>query len=146
MVGFSKALSMEQAQDIFSSLRRSIGNNSSDEDLRELHSDFPSGCVRYAAIRAEWSVSTREKQMDMDSSRTMAHDSVLMNIKILLHYMTKCGYDTSWSNEIIPKDIDITQAPYRKVIGDLACHITDILAVEARKGKPFYLLTKEFRG
>ncbi len=133
MYNYEEALSFERAQASFEKLRGVVRNEGpSDEDLKDLYFEFSKACVAYAHMRAEWTFMSREKRIDVDSSRTSLHNSVINNIKILKRYMASQGMPMEWYTDIVPEDVDIEKQPYRKLIGDYACRITDIFAVESR--------------
>ena len=70
-----KALTITQMEDIHKDILQSIQN---DLDASELYEDFVSASVKYAEIRAEWSLMSREQKMDKDPLRTALHNSVII--------------------------------------------------------------------
>ncbi len=123
----------DKASEILKSLRIEINTRKEDEDLQELYRDFLNSCINYANMRAEWSLMSKEQQVDKDSYRTSLHDGVLMNLAILKRYMDSNQIPTGWYSNLIPDaDVDIKDQPYRKLVGDFACHVADILGIEAR--------------
>ncbi len=125
-----ESLSYEKAISIFESIRNKV-KSCSDEDIDWLYTDFIKSCIAYASTRAEWSILSREQQMEEDSHRTMEHDMVIQNLKILKRALTPweipAGLDL-----LAPDNEDIAAPPARKVIGDFACYITCILGIESR--------------
>ncbi len=117
------------AKTAFSKLRSTV-NPVLDEDLQMLYNDFVQACIDYAKMRAEWSLMTAQQRADRDQSRTMLHDHVITTSTILRRYMRQIGLSDEWY--FFPDDADINAQPYRKILGDFACYITQILGIEAR--------------
>ena len=69
-----KALSLEQMQIIHKQIVSEVGN---DPDALELYNDLIKVATRYAAIRANWLLMSREEKMEQDPSRTSCHNSVI---------------------------------------------------------------------
>lgn len=129
----TEPLSYESAVQIFKTIRTAVGSKPSDEDLDELYRDFLSACVTYANMRAQWPLMTKEQKMSDDPYRTSLHNNVLMALKVLIRYMERIQLPVDWFELLIPdRDADIMQQPYRKLVGDFACHVADIMGVEAR--------------
>lgn len=132
-ISLYEPLVYDKASEILKSLRFEINTHKEDEDLQELYRDFLESCINYANMRAEWSLMSKEKKMEKDSFRTSLHDSVLMNLTILKRYMTNNQMSTEWyANLVSDPDADIKTQPYRKLAGDFACHVANILGIEAR--------------
>lgn len=79
--------------------------------------------VRYAGIRAEWSVSDTNTRTLRDPERTRAHDLFIGVCNTLSQEFIKSNLSIEW-REALGSD--------RRVIGDFACYIALILALEAR--------------
>ena len=121
-----KALTITQMEDIHKDILQSIQN---DLDASELYEDFVSASVKYAEIRAEWSLMSREQKMDKDPLRTALHNSVIIQVNMLARYLAQIGRSTSWRNLLGNEEEDRI---YRKTIGDFACYIAFVNAICSR--------------
>ncbi|MEI7812850.1 MAG: hypothetical protein WCJ01_10555 [Ignavibacteria bacterium] len=79
--------------------------------------------IRYANIRARWAVISREEQMEMNQSRTIAHNALINGCNILSENMAQNGESNAWRN-ILGND--------RKIIGDFACYVSCLLGIATR--------------
>ena len=87
--------------------------------------------VRYAHIRAEWSLMNSEQRREADDSRTRAHNALIDSCNILSRNMNKSGDSVAW--RALPGDD-------RKVIGDFACYLHCLLSIKSSlddRGKIF---------
>ncbi len=131
VLSYDEPLSYEVAKEHFMLLKRTVNPKlSSDEDLRDLYMDFLKACIEYAKMRAEWAIMDQEHRNDADSLRTGMHNRVIMSINILKRYMTAQGLSTEWI--FFPDEVDIMEQPYRKIAGDFACYVSQILGIGAR--------------
>ena len=121
-----KALTITQMEDIHKDILQSIQN---DLDASELYEDFVSASVKYAEIRAEWSLMSREQKMDKDPLRTALHNSVIIQVNMLARYLAQIGRSTPWRNLLGNEEEDRI---YRKTIGDFACYIAFVSAICSR--------------
>ena len=121
-----KALTITQMEDIHRDILQSIQN---DLDASELYEDFVSASVKYAEIRAEWSLMSREQKMDKDPLRTALHNSVIIQVNMLARYLAQIGRSTPWRNLLGNEEEDRI---YRKTIGDFACYIAFVNAICSR--------------
>ena len=121
-----KALTITQMEDIHKDILQSIQN---DLDASELYEDFVSASVKYAEIRAEWSLMSREQKMDKDPLRTALHNSVIIQVNMLARYLAQIGRSTPWRNLLGNEEEDQI---YRKTIGDFACYIAFVNAICSR--------------
>lgn len=121
-----KALTITQMEDIHKDILQSIQN---DLDASELYEDFVSASVKYAEIRAEWSLMSREQKMDKDPLRTALHNSVIIQVNMLARYLAQIGRSTPWRNLLGNEEEDRI---YRKTIGDFACYIAFVNAICSR--------------
>lgn len=121
-----KALTITQMEDIHKDILQSIQN---DLDASELYEDFVSASVKYAEIRAEWSLMSREQKMDKDPLRTALHNSVIIQANMLARYLAQIGRSTPWRNLLGNEEEDRI---YRKTIGDFACYIAFVNAICSR--------------
>ena len=100
-----------------------------DEDSKELYEDLVSQCTRYMQYRMNWLLYSREEKISQDSYRSACHDSLIIKFDVLSRYCKSIGVDTAWREELG----DIKENPLnRKKIGDFACYIVFINAINAR--------------
>lgn len=85
--------------------------------------DLVAAAVRYARLRTDWQLSTREQRMAMDRTRSGAHNVLIDACNILSRAMGEAGEDNAWRG-VLGTD--------RKEVGDFACHLQAILGVRAR--------------
>ena len=97
-----------------------IINDSSFSTLRE---GLFAASVRYAHIRAEWSLMNSEQRREADDSRTRAHNALIDSCNILSRNMNKSGESVTWRAS--PGDD-------RRVIGDFACYLHCLLSIKSR--------------
>ena len=120
------SLSMEDFLSIHQRMIDSIGN---DEDARELFNELMECAISYADIRARWTLMTREEKQDIDESRTMKHDALIIKFNKLARFLDMSGRDISWRNDLGYTEDDPMK---RKRIGDFACYLVFIAGVNAR--------------
>ncbi|MDY2776597.1 MAG: hypothetical protein SOV02_08915 [Streptococcus infantarius] len=96
---------------------------SHDEEGTEYWNEFISASVDYAKTRGEWLLLSREEKQAKDEARTVKHNKVIYTLKIFIAYSQQKGFAIDWFETI--KD-------NRKQIGDLACYIAYVYAVNAR--------------
>lgn len=121
-----KALSFDQMRMIHEAVIEEIKN---DPDAVELYEDLRSASIRYAAIRAEWSIMTREQKLEQDRFRTALHDTVIMQTNVLARYLRQTGKSALWRDSLGDEETDRI---FRKVIGDLACYIAFVNSICTR--------------
>ncbi len=121
-----KVLTTDQMEGIHKDILQSLQN---DQDALELYGDLVSASVKYAEIRAEWSLMSREKKMDKDPLRTALHNAVIIQVNMLARYLAQIGRSTSWRNLLGNEEEDRI---YRKTIGDFACYISFVNALCSR--------------
>jgi len=121
-----KSLTITQMEDIHNCIIKSIQD---DQDASELYEDLISASVKYAEIRAEWSLMSREQKIDKDPLRTALHNSVIIQVNMLARYLAQIGRSTSWRNLLGNEEEDRI---YRKTIGDFACYIAFVNAICSR--------------
>ena len=115
------AISLEEANDIFTRLQHGIDKN--DEDIVEFYNDFIEGALEYASIRGGWLLLSKDEKMEQDKGRTIRHDSVITRINILARYLESIGKDISWRKDL---------GDSRKRIGDFACYVALFYGLSAR--------------
>ncbi len=82
--------------------------------------------VIYTKIRADWEFYSREKKVERDDIRTSCHDGFIISLKILIRFANKLVAD-AW------KDLEEeVENMGRKDLGDIACYITYLIAVNNR--------------
>lgn len=114
------ALSFEQCGKIHQTILDGLG---SDEEIIEIWQEFLKASMDYAYTRSLWLLWERSTRQEKDSGRTAQHEKVIYNIKLLRRYMEHAGQDVDCLKEIEDN---------RKRIGDFACYIAYIYAVNAR--------------
>lgn len=89
----------------------------------DLLRDLERSAITYAHLRASWAQANPEERLEIDPTRTAAHNSLIDGCNILARSMSKSGEDTAW-RETLGND--------RKSIGDFACYIHCVRALSAR--------------
>ena len=116
----SAALTMEEALSIYQAIIDA--HNNRDEDAVYLLDNLIRKSVRYANIRAEWDLKSREEKMEEDSGRTIAHDVLISAVNMIARYQKEEG--SKWL-ELLGKDD-------RKRIGDFGCYIALFQGLRSR--------------
>lgn len=93
-----------------------------DEDAADLLENFYRKAVRYAAIRAEWLLKTKEEKMDEDPYRTSAHDSFITAVRMMARFEGSAS--DVWAEMLDMND--------RKRVGDFACWVAMRRGIEGR--------------
>lgn len=88
-------LSFEEATEIYSQLIHEMRKKSYDTDLVDSWGELLKASVEYAKIRADWLLMTNEEKADRDKTRTVLHDSVIVNYNMLSRYTKQQGMDNS---------------------------------------------------
>lgn len=100
-----------------------------DVDALELYDELIKIATRYAAIRANWLLLSREEKSEQDSGRTSCHNSVITHFNMLARYLKQQGKTTAWRDDLGYEEDD----PYnRKAIGDFACYLAFVNGINAR--------------
>lgn len=97
-------LSHEEAYEMIAEIKES-----SETELRE---DLLRSAIRYASVRAEFSLMNADERRDADVSRTRLHNVFIADCDILARAMNKAGEVCGWRERL---------GQERKRIGDLAC-------------------------
>lgn len=121
-----KTLSFEDMNRIYEELIKDLEQ---DEDTKEFWEDFKQKAIQYANIRSNWCLLTREQKLDTDSSRTSTHNSLIIRLNILARHLKSLGKECKWRDELGYEEDDKYN---RKKIGDFACFIAFISAINAR--------------
>ena len=121
-----KAITFAKMQTIHTEIIAEIGT---DVDALELYDELMKVATRYAAIRANWLLLSREEKNEQDSGRTSCHNSVITHFNMLARYLKQQGKTTAWRDELGYEEDD----PYnRKTIGDFTCYLAFVNGVNAR--------------
>lgn len=121
-----KSLTLEEMEKLHQEIMDEISNN--DEAL-ELYEELVVAANKYSTYRAGWCVWDREEKMDKDPSRTMCHNSLIMQFNMLARFLKMQGKEAAW-REVLGEE---SEHPYnRKRIGDFACYIVFVNSICAR--------------
>ena len=121
-----KAIIFERMQIIHAEMLAKIG---ADTEALELYDELMKGATRYAAIRANWLLLSREEKSEQDSGRTSCHNSVITHFNMLVRYLKQQGKAAAWRDELGYEEDN----PYnRKAIGDFACYLAFVNGINAR--------------
>lgn len=125
-VDMEKSLTLEEMEKLHQEMIAEIGN---DEDALEIYRDLVIAANKYADYRAKWCTWDREEKLEKDASRTMCHNSLIMNFNMLARFLKSQGKEAAW-REVLGEE---GEHPYnRKRIGDFACYIVFINSICAR--------------
>lgn len=108
-------MTMSGAETIYLSISRTT--------LSTLKRDLALAAVRYARIRADWALISKEQRKNKDKARTIAHDAFISTCNALSRNMNKIGEDTQWRVDL---------GDNRQEIGDFACYLHCFLGISAR--------------
>lgn len=114
-------ISFSEAEQIYSNLLNS--SNQLDKEFQEEWTTFILLCVEYASARGKWLTLSREEKLANDEARTVTHNKVIYQLKLLKGLANEQGNDVSWFEKFNDD---------RKRIGDFACFVADIYALNAR--------------
>lgn len=121
-----KAITFEKMQMIHTEMLAEIG---ADMEALELYDELMKVATRYAAIRANWLLFSREEKNEQDSGRTSCHNSVITHFNMLTRYLKQQGKAAAWRDKLGYEADD----PYnRKAIGDFACYLAFVNVINAR--------------
>lgn len=121
-----RSLSLEKMQALHEELIAEVGV---DTEASELYDELIEKATKYAEYRATWQLLSREEKMDIDSSRTSCHNSLITHFNMLARFLQSQGKKASWRDELGYEEAD----PYnRKAIGDFACYIVFINSICSR--------------
>ena len=121
-----KAITFEKMQTIHMEMLAEIG---ADMEALELYGELTKVATRYAAIRANWLLLSREEKSEQDSGRTSCHNSVITHFTMLERYLKQQGRTAAWRDELGYEEDDPNN---RKAIGDFACYLAFVNAINAR--------------
>ena len=121
-----KAITFGKMQIFHAEMLAEIG---ADTEALELYDELIKIATRYATIRANWLLLSREKKSEQDSGRTSCHNSVIIHFNMLARYLKQQGNNAAWRDKLGYEEDD----PYnRKAIGDFACYLAFVNGINAR--------------
>ena len=97
-----------------------------DEEAIELYDEIVEKSAEYTLYRANWTIKDREWKMDNDSARSAKHDSIIIKFNQLARYLRMQGKEAKW------RDMLGDERHNRKLIGDMACFLTFVQALNGR--------------
>ena len=97
-----------------------------DEDAEELFDELLEKAIQYTMIRAKWNLMSVSEKNEMDESRTMTHDSLIVKVNQLAKYLKMNEKKTEWRDKLGYEAAD------RKRIGDFANYLVFIFSLSAR--------------
>ena len=121
-----KAIIFEKMQMIHAEMLAELG---ADMEALELYNELMKVATRYAAIRANWLLLSREEKNEQDSGRTSCHNSVIIHFNMLARYLKQQGRTAAWRDELGYEEDDPNN---RKAIGDFACYLAFVNVINAR--------------
>ena len=95
----------------------------------ELYDELMKVATRYAAIRANWLLLSREEKSEQDSGRTSCHNSVITHFNMLARYLKQQGKAAAWRDKLGYEEDDLYN---RKAVGDFACYLAFVNGINAR--------------
>ncbi|PIO78104.1 hypothetical protein [Streptococcus parauberis] len=110
-----------EAEQIYSNLINS--SNQLDKEFQEEWTTFVLLCVEYASARGKWLTLSREEKLANDEARTVTHNKVIYQLKLLKGLANEQDNDITWF-ESFNDD--------RKRIGDFACYVAYIYSINGR--------------
>jgi hypothetical protein len=121
-----KTLTMEQMQKLHADMVQEIG---SDTDAGELYQDMVEEATKYAKMRADWLLMSREQKAEQDSLRTSYHNKTIIQLNMLARYLKMQGKPAAWRESLGNEKED---GFCRKTIGDFACYLVFVNSINAR--------------
>lgn len=123
-------MNAEKARKIFESI------NKSSRDVELL--DLKRTAIRYAQMRTKRLLAaldkdelTQEENNNIEDERTRLHNLFIQSCSVLCRNMYQNGEDNTLLLELV-KDGKNLSSEERKIIGDLACYIHCMLAIQSR--------------
>ena len=121
-----KAITFGKMQIFHAEMLAEIG---ADTEALELYDELMKVATRYAAIRANQLLLSREEKSEQDSGRTSCHNPVITHFNMLVRYLKQQGKAAAWRDELGYEEDN----PYnRKAIGDFACYLAFVNGINAR--------------
>ena len=100
-----------------------------DDEAKEMYEYLLAKVNRYASMRAEWPLLSREEKLEKDPGRTSCHDSVITKLNMLARYLRMQGKSAEWREKLGYEKDDKYN---RKKIGDFACYLAFINGINSR--------------
>ena len=120
------SLTWEEMNKLHTQMRIEIGV---DDVALELYEDLLEQAVKYSGFRSKWFVWSREERAEQDAYRTSCHNALIAKFNILARYLRNKEQAAEWREVLGDEEAN----PYvRKRIGDFACFVVFIEAVNAR--------------
>lgn len=119
----NKSIDIDTCLKIHFMMADEIGN---DEDAMELYDELVEKCAEYTLMRVYWTTKEREWKLDNDLGRSAKHDSIIIKFNQLARYLRMQGKEAKW------RDLLGDEKDYRKTIGDMACFLTYLQAINGR--------------
>ena len=120
-----KTIDIETCLKIHSMMVKEIGT---DCDAIELYDEIVEKAVEYTLYRAYWTIKDKEWKLDNDLARTAKHDSIIIKFNQLSRYLKIQGKEAKWKDMLD----DMYDGNNRKIIGDMACFIAYLQAINGR--------------
>ena len=79
-LNMERRLAFTEMRDIHSQMLADIGT---DADAKEMYEELTAAATKYAGIRAEWLLLSREEKAERDGRRTSCHDSLIVKFNML---------------------------------------------------------------
>ena len=121
-----KAITFGKMQIFHAEMLAEIG---ADTGSLELYDELMKVATRYAAIRANWLLLSREEKSEQDSGRTSCHNSVITHFNMLARYLKQQGKAAAWRDKLGYEEDDLYN---RKTVGDFACYLAFVNGINAR--------------
>ncbi|MCC8127646.1 MAG: hypothetical protein LIO92_09645 [Clostridiales bacterium] len=121
-----KILSFEEARDIQKKMAEEIGT---DEDALDLYKDLIETSIQYIQIRAKWSILSKTERGDLDQTRTLTHNSLIVKFNQLARYLKMQGKEASWRDQLGYEEDDKMN---RKRVGDMGCFLAYVHGIHTR--------------
>jgi hypothetical protein len=119
-------LTISQMQSMLDNM---IALSKKDTELQEYYNEFITRSIKYAAIRANWELYSLSEKSDNDRYRTSVHDSVILSLKFFVRIAQSYNYDVEWCRAL--QDDDKVNFK-RRLVGDLACYVSFVTALNNR--------------
>ncbi|MDF7639501.1 hypothetical protein PT285_08830 [Lactobacillus sp. ESL0791] len=119
-------LSVTDAESIYQELV-DLTTAMNDRKLNDLVTNLIQKAVTYTEVRAQWLLLSSIEKMQIDRHRTDLHNDFIAAVNIVQRYMKQKDVPTDWYERLVPTGI-----VDRKRVGDFACYISYVYAVNAR--------------
>jgi hypothetical protein len=99
-----------------------------DDKERELVTNLKRSALRYAELRSRWVFANHEERLEIDASRTRAHNAFIDSCNAVSRLCANSSTSTQWRAEFGKA----RSGEARRRIGDFACYIAYRCMIEAR--------------